>query len=78
MNTFSSKDGTLARYRVGSTPEAIQRYEEWIESQPQLIEELKTLKGKILGCWCKPKPCHGDVLVKLIQKYYSDESNISS
>jgi hypothetical protein len=77
-NPFSSKDGTLARYRVGSTPEAIQRYEEWIESQPQLIEELKTLKGKILGCWCKPKPCHGDVLVKLIQKYYSDESNISS
>ena len=23
------------------------------------------LKGKTLGCFCKPKSCHGDVLVEL-------------
>jgi hypothetical protein len=32
------------------------------------------LKDKRLGCWCKDlggggKKCHGDVLVKLIEKY---------
>jgi hypothetical protein len=23
------------------------------------------LKGKKLGCWCKPNACHGDVLAEL-------------
>lgn len=30
---------------------------------------LLELRGKVLGCWCKPKACHGDVLVKLIEEY---------
>ena len=25
------------------------------------------LRGKRLGCVCKPKACHGDVLVELIE-----------
>lgn len=35
-------------------------------------DELLELKGKKLGCWCKDTeyiPCHGDVLVDLIQNY---------
>ncbi len=28
--------------------------------------DLKRLRGKRLGCWCKPKPCHGDVLLELL------------
>ena len=27
------------------------------------VEKLATLKGKRLGCWCAPGPCHGEVLV---------------
>jgi hypothetical protein len=27
---------------------------------------LPELKDKILGCYCKPLACHGDVLVDLI------------
>jgi len=77
-NPFSSKDKTIAKYHVSNKSEAIQKYEDWIENQPHLIKELKALKGKILGCWCKPKPCHGDVIVKLIEKYYPNENNISS
>jgi len=33
---------------------------------------LESLRGKRLGCWCKKKgrevPCHGDILVKLLQE----------
>jgi len=25
------------------------------------------LKGKILGCWCKPKECHGDIIVEYLK-----------
>lgn len=77
-NPFSSKKGTLAKYYVGSKSEAIHNYKEYLESSAELMNALVELKGKILGCWCKPKPCHGDVIVKLIEKYYPNEDNISS
>jgi hypothetical protein len=36
-------------------------------------QDLLNLKGKNLGCWCKEPnkeiPCHGDILLKLIEKY---------
>lgn len=30
------------------------------------LDELRSLHGKTLGCWCAPRRCHGDVLLKLI------------
>ena len=30
-----------------------------------LIAELDELRGLVLGCWCAPRACHGDVLVLL-------------
>lgn len=52
-------------YRVGK------KYtldEKKIRSDATLINELCELDGKILGCWCKPNGCHGDVLLKLINE----------
>lgn len=31
--------------------------------------EFIALKGKNLGCWCKPEKCHGDILIELLNKY---------
>jgi hypothetical protein len=50
----------------GTREEVIAKYEVWIKTQPQLVNSLSELRGKVLGCWCSPKPCHGDVLVTLI------------
>jgi len=66
-NPFSHLNGTLAKYKVNSREEAIASYKEWItngEGQ-YLLKDLHELKGKTLGCWCKPKACHGDVLIEL-------------
>jgi len=30
--------------------------------KPSLLARLGELRGKALGCWCAPEPCHGDVL----------------
>lgn len=49
----------------GTREEVIDKYRKWLESQPNLMKDLKELKGKTLGCWCSPNPCHGDVLIKL-------------
>ena len=65
-NPFSHLNGTLAKFKVATRDEAVAKYEEWLLSQPELVEKAKKeLKGKILGCWCHPQSCHGDVLAKI-------------
>lgn len=54
----------------GNREEVIQKYEAWIRTQPKLMLSLHELKGKILGCHCKPKACHGDVLIKLVKEQF--------
>jgi hypothetical protein len=67
-NPFSHMEGTKAKFKVDTRDEAIQKYEEWIVTQRHLMKKLHTLRGKILGCTCYPLPCHGDVLIKLINE----------
>lgn len=61
-----SKWGNPFKLETGDDRDAvIARYEKWLRSQPQLIAALGELSGKVLGCWCAPKSCHGDVLARL-------------
>lgn len=52
--------------RDGNRDAVIEKYRKWVLSQPDLLRDLPELRGKVLGCWCKPKACHGDVLVELL------------
>ena len=52
----------------GTRKEVIEKYREYILNNPELMAKLPELKGKVLGCYCKPKACHGDVLVELIHE----------
>lgn len=47
--------------------ECLKLYEQHIRST-DLYNQLPELKGKVLGCWCKPNACHGDVLIKLLNE----------
>jgi hypothetical protein len=51
--------------RDGTRAEVIEKYDLWIQTQPELLAALPELKDKVLGCWCKPRACHGDVLARL-------------
>jgi hypothetical protein len=65
-NPFSHLPNTLAEFRVSTREEAIEKYKDWILSQPKLLEICRSqLKGKILGCWCAPQSCHGDILAQI-------------
>lgn len=48
----------------------IEKYKEYFYDRLEKDEEFKRrvleLKGKTLGCFCKPKPCHGDVIVEYL------------
>lgn len=46
----------------------IEKYRRWIAGQAGLLAEVHLLRGKRLGCFCAPLPCHGDVLVALAER----------
>lgn len=74
-NPFTHKEGTQAAVVVGSRAEAIQAFRDWLagvawqdvepERRQAILDAIPSLKGKVLGCWCAPLACHGDVLVEL-------------
>lgn len=51
----------------GSRDEVIDKYKEYLLNNPVLMSRLPELKNKTLGCWCKPKRCHGDVIVEILK-----------
>lgn len=73
--THIQNDKTLAKYIVGSRQEAIQAYREWLTNGEgkYLLNDLSELKDKVMGCWCKPNSCHGDVLSELLNIKYGNE-----
>lgn len=54
----------------GDRENILKLYANWLQAEIEhgnlTIEEIKKdLKGKDLVCWCAPKPCHADILLKL-------------
>ena len=44
----------------------INKYVSWLKQETELIFAIKEeLKDQILGCWCAPQECHGDVLARI-------------
>lgn len=68
---------TKALVQVWTREDSIVAYEEWLRGNPKwahvdpaqrtiILKLLPTLpEDAVLACYCKPKSCHGDVLVKL-------------
>ena len=52
----------------GTRDEVIIKYEQYIRGKPELLADLPKLVGETLGCYCHPKKCHGDILVKLLHE----------
>ncbi len=65
---------TVAEYGRGA---ALEKYRAWITTQPALLEQARLeLAGKVLGCWCKPAACHGDVLVAVANESSKKEVRV--
>lgn len=77
-NPYSSKEDTLARYKVDTVDEAVAKHKEFLDWQlktGKIMEyELLDLDGKILGCWCQnDRPCHGDNIINKIKELKNDK-----
>jgi hypothetical protein len=54
--------------RHGTRAQVIAKYEAWLLRQPALTAALPELRGQVLGYWCHPHACHGDVLARLADR----------
>ena len=46
--------------------ECVEAYREYLAGNSVLMAHLPELRGKVLGCWCAPRNCHGLVLIEFI------------
>ncbi len=55
----------------GNREEVIKKYEKWARTNLNIgIFSLSSAiynltENAILGCYCKPKDCHGDIIIKI-------------
>ncbi len=59
---------------IGDTREVvIEKFRQYlykcVVNETVSISQILELDGKTLGCYCKPKACHGDVILKAVQYY---------
>jgi hypothetical protein len=67
-NPFSHKENTLAKYKVATKREAVDKFQEYFDSNKELQEACKELEGKRIARVCKTNEyCHGDVYVNFLE-----------
>ena len=62
-------------YKVGNDRNTcLELYEKWLREKlsREGIDQFKLLSNKILGCWCKPENCHGDIIIKVLAEMNKD------
>ena len=46
-------------------------FEQRIAEEPAFREAVLELRGKRLGCWCKPLACHGDIIKEWLENNHA-------
>lgn len=57
----------------GSRGDVVTKFERWARHSSEVMETIERLPpDAVLGCWCAPKRCHGDVIVKLWKEMHGE------
>jgi hypothetical protein len=68
-NPFKIEKDKSGKEIPGSRENVIRQFRDYIIKRDNLLKLIPVeIKDKTLGCVCKPKPCHGDVLVELADR----------
>merc|ERR1711971_418902 len=58
-----------AQKKVNSRGQIVDEFEEYMKENTSMRECLRELKDYTeIGCWCAPKQCHGDVILREFSK----------
>ena len=75
-NPYSHLPSTLATFKVDTREHAVLAHASWIGQLEQraLYAAIEPeLKGKDLVCWCSPKSCHADTLLRIANDECEDD-----
>jgi len=79
-NMWSHKQNTQATHIVNTREEAIQCYKQWLQTMiarkdkdvcrvlNEIYRRAITGRSVYLVCYCKPNPCHGDVIKNIVEE----------
>ncbi|HXB64873.1 MAG TPA: DUF4326 domain-containing protein [Solirubrobacteraceae bacterium] len=59
----------------GARGECIALYENWLRQNDALLAALDEPRRFVLGCWCAPRACHGDLLLRLANATRPEREN---
>jgi hypothetical protein len=78
-NPWTHKESTIAKFKVNTPEEAVENYSKWLwgidftdvlqEKRWWILDHLGDLRNQVLGCYCKPKICHGDILADIVNNW---------
>lgn len=61
--------------------ECLERYAEWfyhrIKTDYNFKVKILKLHGKVLGCFCKPNDCHGDIIAEYVNACFEKQEQTS-
>ena len=63
--------------RTNGRKQAVLKFVQYLRSNTSLLKDIHQLKGANRGCWCVPKLCHANILLKLT-KYINSEEQYQS
>jgi hypothetical protein len=50
----------------GNRAEVIHKFEQYARDNDKVLRAIDELQeDDVIGCWCSPHACHGDVIVKI-------------
>jgi len=49
----------------GNRKQVLEKYHNYLLNNTTIMNSIHELEGKVLGCWCKPNDCHGDILAAI-------------
>lgn len=75
---------TKAMFQCKTREEAIEKYSEYFDIMygnnieftkiiDEMYEKYKNGEDLFLECYCKPQPCHGDIIAKKLQEMFIKE-----
>jgi hypothetical protein len=57
--------GNPFHIKAGARGSILRDYERWLKAQDHILAVRKELLEYDFGCWCYPKPCHGEILAEV-------------
>lgn len=50
----------------------LKQFEAWARRNPAIMARIRSLPGSaVLGCYCAPKACHGNTIIKLWKEMHA-------